>query len=194
MPIPRFTLDRTALLVVDVQEKLLPLIDGGTGVERRCVQLIRGCAALGVPIAATEQNPARLGPTVAAVRDALPPGTPVESKLKFSACIEGVRRRLGEWGTTHVLVCGIETHICVSQTVLDLLEAGFIVGTAFDATGSRSAADHGIALRRLELAAAVPVSVEMALFELVHEAGTERFKALLPIVKQDSGIRRQGSA
>jgi len=183
MPIPRFMLDRTALLVVDLQEKLLPLIDGAAGVERRCVQLIRGCAALGVRIAATEQYPAGLGPSVAAIRDALPAGTPLESKLKFSACVEGVRRRLGEWGTTHVLVCGIETHICVCQTALDLLDAGFVVGVAADAVGSRSAADHAIALRRLEQAAAVPLTVEMALFDLVREAGTDRFKALLPLIK-----------
>ena len=183
MALPRFELDRTALLVVDVQEKLLPAIDGAARIEPQCVKLIRGCAAIGVPIMATEQYPRGLGPTVTAVRQALPAATTIESKLKFSACIESVRKRLGEWGSTHVLVCGIETHVCIAQTVLDLLDAGFVTAVVVDAVGSRSPTDHSIALHRLEQAAAVPVSVEMALFELVHEAGTDRFKAILPIVK-----------
>jgi nicotinamidase-related amidase len=183
MPLPRFEADRTVLLVVDVQDKLLPLIDGAATVERQCLKLIRGCAALGVPIIVTEQYPHGLGPTVPSLRQALPAGAPVETKLKFSACVEAIRRRLGELGASHVLVCGIETHVCITQTVLDLLECGYIAGLVADATGSRSAADHAVALRRLEQAAAVPLSVEMALFEMTHEAGTERFKALLPIVR-----------
>jgi nicotinamidase-related amidase len=187
MPIPRFEPERTALLVVDVQEKLLPLIEGAARVERQCVQLIRGCTAVGVPVIATEQYPKGLGPTVAGIRAALPPGTHIESKMKFSACVEGVRRKLQEWGSTHILVCGIETHVCISQTVLDLMDAGFVVGIVEDAVGSRSPSDHAVGLRRMEHAAAVPVSVEMALFELVHEAGTDRFKAMLPIVKGPRG-------
>src|SRR5687767_14498034 len=118
MPIPRFDLDRTALIVVDLQEKLLPLIDGGAGVERQCSKLIRCCAALGVPIIATEQYPKGLGATVAAIKSVLPANAPVETKMKFSACVEGVRRKVQEWGSTHLLVCRIETHVCVAQTVL----------------------------------------------------------------------------
>src|SRR5688572_18668833 len=123
MPIPRFTLDRSALLVVDVQEKLMPLIGMGDVVERQCVKLIRGCAALGVPVLVTEQYPKGLGPTVSPVREALPAGALVEQKMKFSACVEGVRKRLTDLGRNAVMVCGIETHVCVTQTVLDLLEA-----------------------------------------------------------------------
>ena len=185
MPLPRFELGRTALLVVDMQEKLLPLIDGGAAVERQCARLIRGCAALGVPIAVTEQYPAGLGSTVPAIRAALPPEAPLESKVKFSACIEGVRRRLQEWGSSHVVVCGIETHVCIAQTVLDLIDAGFVAGIVADAVGARSAVDHTIALRRLEQSAAVSLSAEMLLFELAHEAGTDRFKSLLPVIKGD---------
>ena len=184
MALPRLTLDKTALLVVDVQEKLLPLIHDGARVERQCIKLIRGCAALGVPILATEQYPKGLGPTTLAVRSALPPTTRPEQKMKFSACVEGVRQALEHHGSRAVLVCGIESHVCVTQTVLDLLAAGYITAVALDAIGSRAPADHDAAVLRMTAAGAVPVSVEMALFELAHEAGTERFKALLPLVKE----------
>lgn len=183
MPIPRFLPDRTALLVVDLQEKLLPLIEGAAGVERQCSKLIRGLGALGVPMVVTEQYPRGLGRTAPPIASVLPGGAPVESKVKFSALVEGVRRRLQEWGSTHVVVCGVETHVCVTQTVLDLMEAGFVAGVAVDAVGSRAVSDHSAALRRLEQAAAVPLTVETILFEMVHEAGTDRFKAVLPIVK-----------
>jgi nicotinamidase-related amidase len=188
MALPRFHIERTALLVVDLQEKLLPLIHDAPRVERQCVKLIRGCSAVGVPIAATEQYPRGLGATVASVRSALPPTVQAEQKLKFSACVEGVRQKLCQWATRSVVVCGIESHVCVTQTVLDLLAEGYLVGVAADAIGARSELDDRIALQRMIGAGAVPMTVEMLLFELVHEAGTDRFKALLPVVRSQAGV------
>ncbi len=183
MPLPRFNLGQTALLVVDVQEKLLPMIRDGQGVQRQCVKLIRGCAALGVPVLATEQYPQGLGPTAEAIRQVLPAGTPAIAKMKFSACVDAVRKQLNQWSVGCVVVCGIESHVCVLHSALDLAEAGYIVGVAVDAIGSRTGGDHELGVQRMLQAGVVPLSVEMVLFELTHEAGTDRFKKLLPIVK-----------
>ena len=146
------------------------------------MKLIRGCELLGVPTIATEQYPEGLGPTVSAVRDALGDRTPVETKLKFSAWIEAVRRRLGEMARPTVLLCGIEAHVCVLQTALDLADNGYLVAMAWDAVGSRRAADGDLARARLD-GVATPLSVEMALLEMVHEAGTDRFKAILSLIR-----------
>src|ERR1041385_4213282 len=103
MALPRFTLDKTALLVADVQDKLLPLIHDAQRVERQCVKLIRGCAALGLPILVTEQYPRGLGGTTAGVRAVLPRSTRIEPKMKFSGCVEGVRQALCQHETRAVL-------------------------------------------------------------------------------------------
>lgn len=183
MPAARIELDRTALLVVDLQEKLMPLIAGGEAVTEAAVKLIRGCAALGAPILATEQYPEKLGATVEPVREAMGAGVAPASKLKFSACIKPVRRFLAESGRTTVLICGIESHVCVLQTALELQAAGYLPAVAVDAIGARRGADHETAVRRLTQAGVVPVTAEMALMEMVHEAGTERFKAVLPVIR-----------
>lgn len=183
MPLPRFTVEKSALLVVDVQEKLLPSIHEHEAITRQCVKLIRGCAALNVPVIVTEQYSKGLCSTVGPIREVLPGDAPVFEKMKFSAYVEGVRKKISELQRTHVILCGIETHICVMQTALDLADAGLIVGVATDAVGSRTPADREAGLRRMASIGVVPLSVEMALFEMVHEAGTDRFKAVLPIVK-----------
>jgi nicotinamidase-related amidase len=183
MPIPRLRLERAALLVVDLQEKLLPVIQHADQVVAQSIRLIRGCAALGLPIYCTEQYPKGLGATVEPVRAALPKDTVCEPKLKFSACIDPLRKQLEAAERSTVLLCGIEAHVCVMQTALDLLDGGFQPMIVTDAIGSRRPADMATALERMTQAGVVPVTVEMALLELVHEAGTERFKAVLPIIR-----------
>lgn len=183
MPVSRVQPEQAILLVVDIQEKLLPHIDGGERVAEQATKLIRGCHALDLPVLATEQYPEKLGPTVETVREALPPETPVEEKLRFSACVEPVRRQLAEHGRPVVLLTGIESHVCVLQTALDLLQAGYIVGVVGDAIGSRRREDHDLAIERLTTAGALPLSVEMALLEMVRKAGTDAFKAVLPLIK-----------
>jgi nicotinamidase-related amidase len=175
---------RAALLVVDLQDKLLPTIHDADAVVRQSERLIRGFATLDLPVMATEQNPTRLGPTVEPIAAALPPGDR-PSKLKFSACVEDVRKWLEAQRRDTVVLCGIESHVCVLQTALELLSLGMVVAVAVDAVGSRRPLDHGVAMQRMVAAGVIPVTVEMALLELVHEAGTDRFKRILPLIKAD---------
>ena len=180
---PRITIDRTALLVLDLQEKLMPVIEDGERVLERAAKLIRGCAALGVPMLATEQYPRGLGPTVEPIRAALPEAAPRVEKVRFSGCVEETRRQLDRWRRPVVLVCGVEAHVCVLQTALDLLEVGYTPAVVGDAVSSRRAQDEVLAMQRMTAAGVVPASVEMALMEMTHEAGTERFKAILPLIR-----------
>jgi nicotinamidase-related amidase len=181
-------LDRstTALLVVDLQEKLIGHIHNHEQVLERSSALIQCARKLSLPIAVTEQYCKGLGPTVPVIEQALASGTSPdlrEEKMRFSACIEPVERFLTERKIRTVLVCGIEAHVCVLQSCLDLLDKGSIVATAMDAIGSRRRIDHHIAVERMRQAGVVPVTVESAIFELVQEAGTEEFKGILKVLK-----------
>lgn len=181
--IPRLRRATTALAVVDVQERLLPAIYEHQRVLQNCVRLIRGATILGLPIVATEQYPKGLGRTVPDVAAALAGVAPLE-KVAFSACgAAGFLEALHNSKATHVLVCGIEAHVCVSQTCLDLLQAGRRVFVATDAVSSRTPENWRVGLHRMEQAGAVLVSTEMALFELLERAGTEEFKKILELVK-----------
>jgi nicotinamidase-related amidase len=183
MPVPRLHIDRAALLVVDVQEKLLPHIHERERLVRQVVRLIDGAAALELPVVVTEQYRKGLGATAAEVVARLPQSATVHEKLKFSACIAPVREQLSARSAVCVLVCGIEAHVCVLQTCLDLLDAGYLPVLVTDAIGSRRAADRDVAVQRLVQAGVLPSTVESALLELVHEAGGARFKAVLPLIK-----------
>ena len=179
--------DDTALLVVDLQEKLLPLIDENECIVFNAQRLIRGAEVLGVPCAGTEQYPKGLGPTTAAIRERL---ESFEEKLDFS-CME-CQTIFDAWKASErhkVLVCGIETHVCVQQTVLDLLANGFAVYVAVDAVGARHSIDHETALRRMEGGGAVLTTTEAALFEWCGRAGTDRFKEISRLIKE-GGVRR----
>ncbi|MCP5517072.1 MAG: hydrolase [Verrucomicrobiales bacterium] len=179
----RLRRDRTALLVVDFQERLLPAIHDPESVVAAAVQLIRGARELDVPVLLTEQYPRGLGPTVEPVRTAVGALTAFE-KTAFSAWgAAGLPERLRDLGAADILLCGIEAHVCVCQTALDLLDAGFRVFVAEDAVSSRTRANRTIGLDRMRQAGALPVSVEMVLFELLTRAGTEEFKRVLKLVK-----------
>jgi nicotinamidase-related amidase len=171
--------ERAALVVVDVQEAFRPAVDGFEQVAARSAVLAQGARVLGMPLIVTEQYPRGLGSTVAEVVEHLE-GVPRLPKTAFSAArAEGFDLE----GRDQALVCGIEAHVCVSQTVLELLGRGVEVHVATDAVTSRSAADREIGLRRMEDAGAVLSSVEMALFELLGAAGSDEFKAIQALVK-----------
>lgn len=175
--------DDTALLVVDVQEKLIPLVPEHKRLVWNIRRLLDGAKALGVPALVTEQYPQGLGGTVAELAQRLP--TPVPSKVAFScaACAPAMEA-LSTTGAHRVLVCGIESHVCVQQTALDLIAAGYRVYLAVDAMGARHAIDHDMALRRLELSGAVLTTTEAALFEWCREAGTPQFKEVSRLVRE----------
>jgi nicotinamidase-related amidase len=183
MPSQRLRADDAIVLVVDVQEKLLPHMHNAGDVERQVGRLLDGAAVLKLPVLVTEQYRKGLGLTVEPIRQRLPKDAFVEEKLLFSACTAGVQSELQRLGRRSVIVCGIEAHVCMLQTCLDLLEQNLAVFLAADAVGARRLADQQIALQRLVQAGVVPTSVESALLEMVRAAGSDQFKAMLPIIK-----------
>lgn len=183
MPIARFHHDQTAVLVVDVQEKLVPHMHNAGPLVSQVDRLLAGANALKVPVLVTEQYRKGLGPTVTDLSEGVSKAICRHDKLKFSACIEPVRDELVRLRVRSVVVCGVEAHVCVLQTCLDLAEVGFLTGVAVDAIGSRKALDQNVAVMRMTQAGIVPTTVESLLLELVGEAGGSRFKAVLPVVK-----------
>lgn len=174
---------RAALLVVDVQERLMPVIDGAERVILNIRRLIQGASILGLPILATEQYPRGLGPTVQLLRELLPPDRTRE-KITFSCLGEPpVFENLRTSGRDTLLVCGAEAHVCVCQTVHDCLAAGYRVHVAADAVSSRAPENRALALERMARAGAIVTSTEMALFELLERAGTDEFRAVSKLVK-----------
>jgi nicotinamidase-related amidase len=172
----------TGLLVIDLQVKLLGAIPQGEAIVRRAVLLTEGAKVLGLPVLATEQYPKGLGSTHPDLASKLNP--PLE-KLDFScAALEGVRSFFKERKLKKILLAGIETHVCVMQTALDLTALGFEVFGAVDAMGSRSPVDHDWALKRMEKAGVVLTTVEAALFEWTEKAGTPEFKQISQWVKK----------
>jgi nicotinamidase-related amidase len=170
---------RTALVVVDVQEGFRKAVPDFEGVARASATLARGAGATGVPVLITEQYPKGLGETASEVATALPEGTAPLQKLVFAASeAEGFDLADRE----QALVCGLETHVCVNQTALDLLERGVEVHVARDAVGSRTAENKQVGLEKMERAGAVITSVETALFELVGRAGTDEFKQVQKLI------------
>jgi nicotinamidase-related amidase len=179
----RLTRANAGLVVVDVQERLLPAIFEQQRVVQNTMRLIQGAAVLRVPVFATEQYRKGLGPTVPEVAAVIPGFAPLE-KLAFSACgATGFIPTLRNKQVSEVILCGIEAHVCVSQTCLDLLDEGFRVFVVADAVSSRTPENYRYGLDRMRAAGAVIVSTEMVLFELVEQAGTAEFKQVLTLVK-----------
>jgi nicotinamidase-related amidase len=177
------TPESTTLLVIDVQEKLIHKIHRSTDVVRNISFMIDVCRLLQVPILATEQYPKGLGPTIPELAVRLPEPRP--EKMAFSCGgVPEVVERLSAPGRDCVLVVGIETHVCVMQTVLDLLAMSSCVFVAVDAVGSRFVADHDVALRRMEQSGAITCTVEMAAFEFMKVAGGDSFKSLSKLVQE----------
>jgi nicotinamidase-related amidase len=171
--------ERAALVVVDVQEAFRPAVLDFERVAGEVGRLVQGARALGVPLVVTEQYPRGLGSTVPEVADLLDGVEPVEKVCFSAAAAEGFDLQ----GRDQALLCGIESHVCVSQTAHDLLDGGLEVHVARDAVSSRTAENRELGLRKMESAGAVVTSVETALFELVGAAGSEEFKAVQALVK-----------
>ncbi len=171
--------DSTLLLVVDAQEAFRPAVLDFDRVVHNAGVLVQGAKALGVPVVVTEQYPKGLGHTVPELAGHLEGIEPLE-KVCFSATdAEGFDLD----GRKQALVCGIESHVCVSQTAHGLLEHGLEVHVARDAVTSRSEENKELGLHKMESSGAVLTSVETALFELLGAAGTEEFKRVQGLVK-----------
>jgi len=174
--------DDAILAVIDVQQRLIPVIDCGDDVCVAIERLVKGMNVLGVPILLTEQYPAALGRTVETLNCTIT--SKAIEKISFSCCgsVE-FDSALCDADRPHVIVAGVETHVCVYQTVRDLLDEAYDVSVVVDAVGSRSPSDKEIAIRRIEALGASLTSVEMILFDLLESADDESFKKILRIVK-----------
>ncbi len=172
----------SVLVVVDVQEKLIPLIPHHRRLVWNIGRLLQAAQVFQVPVLGTEQYPRGLGPTVPELRHAL---GPVPEKLTFSClgCPE-FASQLDPQTRWQVVLVGIETHVCVQQTALDLMEKGLDVFVVADAVGARAELDHQIALRRMESAGATLTTTESVMFEWCQRAGTEQFKSISQLVRQ----------
>jgi nicotinamidase-related amidase len=175
----RLEADRTTLIVVDVQEAFRKAIPDFERIARATATLIEGAEAIGIPVVITEQYPKGLGETVPEVAEHLPDGVQPLEKVVFAASeAEGFDLE----GRDQALVCGIETHVCVNQTALDLLASGVDVQIAEDAVGSRTDENKRVGLHKMERAGATLTSVETALFELLGRAGTDEFKQVQRLI------------
>jgi nicotinamidase-related amidase len=169
--------DASMLLVVDLQARLVPAIHEGAGVVDRIVWLVRLAQALDVPVAATEQYPQGLGPTVPALAAHLPRGS-IGEKVHFSCAAAGCLAALPGAERPQVVIAGIEAHVCVLQTALGLAAAGREVFVVADGVGSREPANRALALERMARRGVGIVSREMVGFEWLERAGTERFRTI----------------
>jgi len=176
-------LENTVLIVVDVQEKLAHVMSEKRVLLENLEKIIKGAQILGIPILLTEQNPEELGPTIPEIARLLPNIQPVR-KLSFSCCgsnrfmqaLKALRRK-------QVLITGIEIHVCVYQTAVDLLNLEYEVQVVADAVSSRTVENRQIGLAKIRDAGAALTSIETALFELLKVAEGAKFKEILKIVK-----------
>ena len=176
--------DETGLIIVDVQEAFRPVIDSFDVVARNCAILAAGFEILGRPVLVSEQYPKGLGATVSEIADVLPHGTQIVEKMRFSACgVEAFDAQLANSGCRSWVVAGVETHVCVNQTVLDLLARGYEVHVASDAVSSRTAANKEAGLRKMSAHGAEVSSAETVLFEMLEVAGGDAFKAISKLVR-----------
>jgi nicotinamidase-related amidase len=172
---------QAALVVIDVQERLMPHIDRGEEIIEQCRRLVVGAKLLGVPVIATAQYVKGLGPIVPELQAVLE-GAPIIEKREFSAF--GRQEFLNAVaGHSQLLLCGVETHVCVNQTANDALAAGHAVHVAADAVGSRTEENRRIGLEKMRTAGAVLTSTEAALFELLRTSEHPQFKAISALVK-----------
>lgn len=175
----RIEAEHTAALVIDYQEKLVPVMAGEEQLLYHSEILLQGLQVLGIPMILTQQYTKGLGMTVKEISEAVGTSEYVE-KISFSAC-ECVKEKILD--KKYVIICGIETHICVLQTVIDLKAAGFVPVVVEDCVSSRKENDKKIALKRMRGEGAVITTYESLLFELLKEAGTEKSKKIQRLIK-----------
>jgi nicotinamidase-related amidase len=169
--------ERSQLLLIDLQEKMMPAIADEATIIANCRWLLEAAQMIGVPVAAIEQYPKGLGPLLPTIGELLPPGA-VAAKTRFSSVAAGCMMQLPGSDRAQVVVAGVEAHVCVLQTVLDLYQEGKEVFVVADCVGSRHAIDREVALARMRQEGVRIVSREMVVFEWLGEAGTPLFKAV----------------
>ncbi len=179
-------LDRSkaAVLVVDIQSRLTPAMppEALASVVKYTRALVGAAKELGLPVLATEQYPKGLGNLIPEVRDVLP--SPPMEKVHFSCGADpAIAAALEKTGRRQVVVCGMETHVCVFQTVRDLVAAGYEVHVCADAVSSRTDEHRRVGIDLCRQAGGIVTTAETAIFDLLHQAGTPEFKKVAPLVK-----------
>jgi nicotinamidase-related amidase len=174
----------TALIVVDVQERFRTAIPEFEAMAGACARLVRSFRILGLPVVATEQYPKGLGHTLPEMKAALPAGLEPIEKAEFSCwAVESFRSRLTASGKRQILLGGIEAHVCVLMSALDLLAAGYAVHVVADAVTSRTQANWRLAMDYLRQAGAVVTTTETALFQLLGQADSDAFRELARLIR-----------
>ena len=177
--------DETALIIIDVQEKLFEKVEDKDRIADSICRLIRFANILGIPIILTEQYPEGLGPTINRIRELVPNVKPIE-KIEFSCMASReFRRRISEINVKNLVLTGIEAHICVAQTAIEAIKSGYRVYVVYDAISSRHREDKAIAIERMKQHGAYVVTSEMLMYEILRRAGTREFKEILELVRGD---------
>jgi nicotinamidase-related amidase len=177
-------LSQSVLAIIDMQDAFRSKIPHFAEIAERIGVMVQGAALLNLPIILTEQYPKGLGHTAPEIRAVLPDSLEIIEKTAFSSCGAGqFQAQLERAAAKQVIVCGIEAHICVNQTVHDLLEKGFQVHLLTDCIASRMVHDRKAATRKMQMSGAIPCSIEMALFELMGDARHEQFKSIQVLIK-----------
>ena len=180
----RILAEDTMALIVDFQEKLVPVIDHQETLLQNTAILMKGLKALGIPMIVTQQYTKGIGMTVPILSDILGDDFAYEDKLTFScAQDETILGRIEATGKRNIIICGMEAHICVLQTAVDLISLGYHVILVEDCVGSRKESDRQIGIRRAEMEGAIPTSYESILFELTRAAKTGVFKEISRLIK-----------
>ncbi len=182
MDLDKFTLNRedAVLMIIDIQERLVPAMKHREQVYRNTNTLISAAEILGIPVMVTEQYSKGLGKTVSDIRTG---AAPVYEKVTFCGCTAEVTSALDRLGRKKVIVAGMETHVCVLQTVRGLLENGYQVFVVGDAVCSRTKENYKNSLSQMTLMGAVVTNLETVLFDLLKRADTPEFRKLLPLIK-----------
>lgn len=185
MPHPKIlNPERTALVIIDVQEAFRSAISDFPLVASRVSLAARGFQILNLPVTVTEQYPKGLGRTAEEILFSLPSDFEVIEKNTFSSCgAAGFLEKLREIGASQIVLCGLETHVCVNQTAHDLLNEGFDVHLLTDSVASRFPHDKLAGLQKMQMNGVAPTSVEMALFELMRDSRHEQFKEIQALIK-----------
>ncbi len=176
--------ERTALVVIDIQEAFRDVIPDFGTIAARAAIAVRGFQILNCPVFVTEQYPKGLGRTAEEILNVLPPDFEVFEKTAFSSCgAEKFVGKIEELGVKQVVVCGLETHVCVNQTAHDLLDRGFQVHVLCDCVTSRFEYNRLAGLAKMRRSGVIESSIELALFELMRDAKHEQFKEIQNLIK-----------
>ncbi|MCI0499464.1 MAG: hydrolase [Planctomycetales bacterium] len=175
--------ENTCLVVIDVQEKLLHVMHNPEQVVRNCSVLIRAAKTLGIPILWSQQVPTALGPAIPELSSLLEGVVPINKSSFSCGRDDAFVTALDKLNPQTVILCGVEAHVCVFQTAMDLIQKGLYVHVIADATSSRTPENKHIGLERMKAAGAVISSTEMLLFELLRDAKHEKFRDLAKLIK-----------